>query len=269
MSIDEPDQIVVALIDFVPIELVFMALFLWDISRSLKADPKTIKSKAYRLRLSFPRDGPRISRYKYIAKPSINTIVYKDLNYYRSNWTRLISTNPYIRIKDLRRISPGIYTWLYRNDRKWLSVNIPKRSQGIGKGSYQRINWHQRDLSISSQIIMIVEKINSSPGRPGRLSVSRIGIMIGQLALIQKHIDKLPITAQILSTVTESQIAFAIRRIHIAAECFRNEGIYPKRWELIRRAGVYRMAKQQLIINAISNCLLEENAAILPKGAKR
>jgi hypothetical protein len=79
---------------------------------------------------------------------------------------------------------------------------------------------------------------------------------IGQLANIQKQLDKLPLTAQVLAEVVETREQFAVRRVEYAAECFRQENVYPKEWQLVRRAGLrLDMEAAQQVKKAIAAAL--------------
>ncbi len=48
--------------------------------------------------------------------------------------------------------------------------------------------------------------------------------------------------------MVETREQFAVRRVEYAAECFRQENVYPKEWQLVRRAGLRpdMEAKQQV-----------------------
>jgi hypothetical protein len=60
----------------------------------------------------------------------------------------------------------------------------------------------------------------------------------GYLALIQRQLDKLPLTAKTLTEVIETTEEFAVRRIYWVAERYCQESICPKAWQIIRETGI-------------------------------
>jgi hypothetical protein len=80
--------------------------------------------------------------------------------------------------------------------------------------------------------------LKNTPGRPVWLTKTAITRKLGQYTLIQKEIDKLPLTARVLSEVVETQVDYAIRRLEWATEYFRQEHVYPPQWQLLSRASL-------------------------------
>jgi hypothetical protein len=94
-----------------------------------------------------------------------------------------------------------------------------------------------------------------------RLTIREIGRDCGQRRTLYNHLDKLPLTAKILSEETETTEAYARRRIQWVTECYLQERVQPKRWQLIERAGVYRKAKIPSVKEAIDAALQYLNSA--------
>ena len=84
----------------------------------------------------------------------------------------------------------------------------------------------------------VAERLKDPAGKPVQITVSASARGIGQLANFQKHLDRLPLTAQVLAEVVENREEFAVRRVWWAAKCFRQEHISPQEWQLIRRANL-------------------------------
>jgi hypothetical protein len=78
----------------------------------------------------------------------------------------------------------------------------------------------------------------AQPARPVRLTVTSLARETGNLALIQKYLHKLPLAARVLTALVESREQFGERRVRWAATCYSRENVHPKRWQLIRRAGL-------------------------------
>jgi hypothetical protein len=171
----------------------------------------------------------------------------------RVAWLSLREENPEGGGKLLRSLLPRVYMWLYRNDREWLKAYMPPRKQTV---SPSRVDWESRDTQWAIAAKFSAERSKNAPGRPVQITVAAIARDIGQLANIQKHLDKLPLTAQVLAEVVETREEFAVRRVEYAAECFRQENVYPKEWQLVRRAGLRpNMEALQQVKEAIAAAL--------------
>lgn len=164
---------------------------------------------------------------------------------YREKWLKCVISNPKDGVKNLRNIEAGTYTWLYRNDRDWLIENSPPKVKIPIK---KRVDWKGRDTKLSYQIKEAAGKILSRPGKPVQVSISSIGRELNCLSLLQKFIHMLPLTQAAFSDWAETQDKFGIRRIDWAIEQYRKESIIPKRWQIIRRAGVSRLLVNEEVI---------------------
>lgn len=133
-------------------------------------------------------------------------------------------------------------------------LNLPPNQQI--NSEFSRVDWGSRDIELAEAARVAAIDLYEQEGSPSQVTISAIGQKLGQLALIQKHLDKLPLTLEVLANVVETRESFALRRINWAVHCYRQEGIYPKRWQIIRRAGLRReLAELQLIQDAISSAL--------------
>ena len=228
-----------------------------EIARRLKVDPHTVKSHATRLELLFPRPTKRPTQRtteQLTTEPgNAVTIDQNELEMNRVAWLSLREENPEGGGKLLRSLLPRVYMWLYRNDREWLKAYMPPRKQTV---SPSRVDWESRDTQWAIAAKFSAERSKNAPGRPVQITVAAIARDIGQLANIQKHLDKLPLTAQVLAEVVETREEFAVRRVEYAAECFRQENVYPKEWQLVRRAGLRpNMEALQQVKEAIAAAL--------------
>jgi hypothetical protein len=233
------------------------AVSLRGIARQLGADPLTIKRHASRLGLPFPRSRSIRSGLKEnqrLRQSVLKTLDTATLDTYRAIWLASLRANPGAGVTKLRCITPGIYTWLYRHDQIWLKEHSPvciKRD----KTGYQRVDWAKRDAQLAEAVIPAAMSLKNLPGRPMHITLSAIGRKIGQLALLQQHLDKLPKTAEVLGECIESREAYAIRRIRwITTDCIQ-KNIYLERWLLIKKAGVARLASSPQVKEAIDVAL--------------
>ena len=128
------------------------------------------------------------------------------------------------------------YPWLHRHDRQWLSVCIQERcgchsTQTKRNGSFLRL-----DEELAAQIIRCAEKLRSLPGKPVRISRTRIGRELHVLSRLEKQLSKLPLCASALDAACETCDAFRKRRLRWAEQKLR-DGNQP-----ITQSALYRTA---------------------------
>lgn len=232
------------------------------IARQLGVDPITVKRHATRLALPFPRPvGHALPlketqqlRSHFTPLPGPEPAKREA---YRAKWLAVRQDNPTEGMKVLRSRAPDVYVWLYRNDLTWLKEHVPadERRRQLSF----RVDWETRDKLLADSIKISALRIRDAPGSPQRVTVSALGRNIGQMALLQQHLDKLPLTKEILLHIIETREEFAVRRIHWVAAQYPQGGIRLARWELIRRAGVDRLKNHKDVRIAIDEaCMCEE-----------
>jgi hypothetical protein len=209
-------------------------------ARDLGVDPTTVKLHAAALKLPFPRQGERQtnrSNRELVSSPENREgLPAATLENYRMEWLTARRENPTSGITKLKNQFQRVYTWLRRNDREWLEANLPSKKQT--NSPCPRVDWGSRDAELAEAVRLSATKLYKQGGRPNQVTIAAIARGLGQLALIQKHLDKLPLTAKVLTDVVETRESFALRRINWVVHCYRQEGSYPQRWQLIRRAGL-------------------------------
>jgi hypothetical protein len=226
------------------------------LARQLGVDPLTVKHQALRIGLPFPRPANICSRPKVRQKtsaPSLQGSESASLEAYRATWLTTMKANLGDGITIVRSKAPGVYTWLYRNDKAWLQAHRPPNKKLKLRPS--RVDWEKRDLQLAEEVKTAALRLRILSGRPVALTTSAIGREIGQLALLQQHLDKLPSTAQALEEHIESREAYAVRRVWWAALDFAQKHIYPDRWQLIKKAGVARLIRSSQVKDAINGAL--------------
>lgn len=207
-----------------------------ETARRLKVDPNTITRYVKLLNLS-PRwqasneDGNLAQETSSVEQSPLNEVRTQ----YREAWQDLQQQHQGASKTALRRMAPAVYAWLYRNDRQWLEQNSPQARQPLAQN--HRVNWQERDeqiLAVATQAVnnfLVAEK-------PIRITVSRVAKGIGQLALIEQHIDKLPLTKAYLDSVVETIEDFQVRRVQWAAKQLDRQGESIEYWKVIRIAGL-------------------------------
>lgn len=201
------------------------------IARKMKCDTKTVIKYADKLGLNL------IWRTKECRQPKNRPINHsKAINEYRSKWEDFISSYPYLQVTSLRKIRPGLYMWLYRHDREWLKGISPHREKIHCEN--RRVDWMARDMSLLGQVKLALESILRSEEKPVRITVGRVGKIVGVNALFEKHLEKLPETKDYLLSIIETRESFQCRRVRWAAKCLSEKGEEVKAWKIIRLAGI-------------------------------
>lgn len=210
-------------------------LGLREISRRLNVDTNTVKRYAGLLKLQVAW-----CTYKNTSENSqnaqINSFSINLKESYRETWQNLKYEHPEASKSELRKLGKATYIWLYRNDRDWLSENSPAESSYVYKNT--RVDWHLRDNEVLEKAKKAVKEISVSHSKPERITIGRIGKMIGMSSLLEKHMDKMPKTQEYLKKAVESSEQYAIRRISWCAGELRKNSEEIMEWKLIRMAGI-------------------------------
>lgn len=199
-----------------------------ETARQLRVDAKTVQRYLNQLSRSTSGD------VTHLVKNA------KELNRRRANWQKVSETHPNMGTKALRRLRSADYAWLYRNDRAWLKEHSPKGSPPAPKS---RIDWLERDVSLSSLVEQVAKAIKLLPGRPNRVTVARIRKGLGRMASHCRRLDHLPKVRAVLAAVVETKKEFAIRRMRWAVEQLRQQGESVTAYKVVRTAGL-RAAKE-------------------------
>jgi hypothetical protein len=222
-------------------ELVEKGLSLRQTAKLMGADPKTVKKYAAKLGLETYWEK-RSNRELFKDKGnSVTTADKRD--YYRGEWFKLMNHYPDKSKTELRQLNKAVYAWLYRNDKEWLKFNSP---EPIYTYKNTRVDWDKRDKEILDKVKVVVEEILNSTKKPERVTISLVGSKLGIRGLLEKHLDKMPLTKQYLDSVKESRRDFQLRRIKWAVQKLENEGQEPKMWKVLREAGIRKEFCQEL-----------------------
>lgn len=177
------------------------------------------------------------------------------LNCHRGIWQQGQADNPGSTKTQLRYMYPRSFAWLYRNDREWLRNNSPL---AFKRQSYSfRVDWEGRDRLICDKIKDAVKTLMSIPGKPERVTIARLGKIAGVLGLVQKHLDKMPITKEYLNSVVESFEDCMVRRVQWAFRESLARAKMPTREDIEQMAGLRRGSYSERVENSINNCFNE------------
>src|SRR6266567_6423403 len=161
---------------------------------------------------------------------------------YRIKWLSIMQENPTDGVKQLRNKVPQVYTWLYGHDTEWLKLHRPtheqKRPRKRPLSSY--INWKQRDEQLALEVRAAALRIKNKQGRPVQITAFAIANDVGCGYNPLRQLDKLPLTANMLAQLVETDEEYAVRRVQWLAQCYQQEDINPTRGQFLRRGRLWR-----------------------------
>jgi hypothetical protein len=139
----------------------------------------------------------------------------------------------------------GVYLWLLKHDKEWLSAHSPTPPKR--REPRRKVNWEELDRLTAEEVRCAISRLRSRDGRPKRITAQAIVVAAeGKARLSKFHLGKLHVTAKLISEAIESRHQFAVRCLHWAAECFHQEGVAPTRSKLIAcLGGEYNIWKEQ------------------------
>ena len=227
-------------------------LDLREIARQMNVDPRTVRRYVSKLKLKSywkTSKDTQIREVEDIPKQNIDSANAIKLQH-REAWLTLQQEHPEVSKTTLRKRSPATYIYLYRNDREWLDQNSPNLRKPISRVA--KVNWDERDEQVLEKVKSAVKFLLNTE-KPTRISVSRIGKNIGSLALIEKHLDLMPLTKAYFESVTETVEEFQIRRIKWAIKRLDDCGEDILTWKVLRIAGLGKKHTEK--VNAILESL--------------
>lgn len=128
------------------------------------------------------------------------------------------------------------YAWLYRCDRVWLRDCIAKNGDVHASRANSAGVFAVLDAQLAEQIRDCAQQLCAGPGKPVRISRTRIGRELQVLPRFEKQLAKLPLCARALEQTCESAEQFRLRRL-LWAEATLVDG-----QRSVTRSALYRTA---------------------------
>lgn len=197
-------------------------------ARHLQCDPVTAKRQLEKIRNKM--------QYSEVAATITDDFEIKLTNR-RAAWLEIIKANPEKTRTQIRQMVKADFTWLYRHDRQWLTINTPAPKKRK-KYTDNRVDWQKRDAEIYSRVKAVIDEELKCWNKPTRLTISSIGKVTGELHLLQKHLDKLPKTKKFIQSYAETIEEFQIRRVEYVGRKLRENQMKVMEWEIVREAGL-------------------------------
>jgi transposase-like protein len=161
---------------------------------------------------------------------------------------------------EIRRENPKDYAWLYRWDRDWLYSVLPPKKKG--ERSFQRVNWEQRDQETVQLINDTILRLRKRTDKPVRITVSLISRIIGKRALLEKHLNRLPLCQSILNLNVDTKELYQMRKIKWSVYRILETGKPLRKWRILRVAGI-RVIHSSLVEEYLNEKIHEEEISFL------
>jgi len=124
---------------------------------------------------------------------------------------------------------------LENNNRESEKQDITRKAH---KSKIPRISWKERDKQILLDIKRTVNEMLSSKGKPKRITISGVGKRLGLRSMLEKKLEKLPLTKAYLLKVAETTEEFQQRRVKWAIKELHSNGEELVSWKIKRLAGL-------------------------------
>jgi hypothetical protein len=132
----------------------------------------------------------------------------KKLNEYRNIWLNQIKEKSLKQVRATREGS-RVYSWLFRYDHDWLTLNKPQVATGLVK---PKVNWLQRDAALVRQLLKTLRSIEDVLHGPRR-SAAWFALQIQQKTMLSRNICKLPLCRLFFIKYAETVDEYQTRRL--------------------------------------------------------
>ncbi|MCS0659766.1 TnsD family Tn7-like transposition protein [Massilia terrae] len=134
------------------------------------------------------------------------------------------------------------YSWLRRNDRKWLDAHLATKRDRHGSVT-ERVNWANRDEVYALAVQACAERLRLLDGKPIWVSRAAIGRLLKSAKVFERYAESLPKTHDALAKHAESFEQWQQRRLQWAKRALALEHVPLVRWRILRQAGIRQLAK--------------------------
>jgi hypothetical protein len=245
-------------------------LSLSEAGRRLGVDPLTIRRYAARLKLPLSRSGKRLKplpRATQLKGTDVSATWENKRRGCRAKWLSAMKKEREITLKALRIKIPREYTWLQYNDSAWLAGHKPRPQRRNPPTA--SVDWKKRDAKYAAAVTATASRLKDAAGRPVRVTRTAIGRAVGAVTLLRQKLHKMPLTAQVLSSVVETREQYAVRRVWRAADLYCQEDILPPEWQLVMRANVYSLREVSAVKCAVEGAMNMLESKLTQSRAER
>lgn len=158
------------------------------------------------------------------------------VEFHKQTWLWLQQQNDQLTKTQLRKQAPSTYIYLYRHNKEWLDENSPVPIKK--KPMNNRVNWQERDEEVLQKVKLATKKLRNIEGKLKRITRKSLGDFIGERALIEKHLNKMPKTKAYIEQINESEQEFRLRRVKVVINEMKEAGEIILTWKVLRRANI-------------------------------
>ena len=157
------------------------------------------------------------------------------LSEHRRKWLGAVKKNG---VKQARLNGFGcVYAWLYRRDRLWL-MEINRSHKLLRPSNHKtKVDWHKRDVK-TLKILSLLRNESESRLDDPRHSANWYLNQLEHKAMIEKHLDLLPLCHAFLGRYSEDVFEYQIRRLTRTAIGCSQANKPLKRWQVLRMSGL-------------------------------
>lgn len=202
-----------------------------ELAKIMACDPKTIVKYGELLNEDcFSNSIDNTDERKIDKQNDVNI-----MELYKKQILMYIDENPSLTRTQVRDNCKKEYIYLYRKDKNWLYINLPKKIKEIH--SNKVVEWDKRDEEL---LVIIKAKYEAwiYENVDIRITISSLGKALGVLSVLEKRIDKLPITKEYLNKILESVEEFQLRRCKKIIDNKIESRDQIRLWEIQRLAGL-------------------------------
>lgn len=113
----------------------------------------------------------------------------------RAAWLTQLEVNGALGLKWIREMAPGVYAWLYRNDRAWLNTHKPASIPPSKRKRVSPVDWSARDQALSALVRETALQLMTEQGLR-RVRFWQLYQAIPELKAKMNSLDALPMTRQ-------------------------------------------------------------------------
>lgn len=150
---------------------------------------------------------------------------------------------------------------MYRYDRDWLFQQLPHGKNP--KSTFRRVDWKARDQENFQLTIKAIQEIKRFDP-PVRITIAQVGRHINQRVFLEKHLEKLQSTKEVLMKSLETTDQFQIRRLEWASVKIQQQAMTLKGWRLLKVAGISRDISE-CVFQKIQDLLVEHDSLFVAK----
>jgi Tn7-like transposition protein D/TniQ len=173
------------------------------------------------------------------TKHRLTTPQKEILKQFRKQFLSLLRRHPEASRSQIKLVLfPKGYFWLNKHDNDWLQSRLPPPRQWIGGAKI--VDWHSLDQKLVEEIQSAVLRLKDDALHLKRITKTLIVKSMNQFNSIIRHskLKRLPLTTKLLEQVVETRQDYALRRLGLAEQYYRQEGISPTKNTLLSQAGI-------------------------------